>query len=48
MEIITDPDAQTLLEFMHENLPTSKLIAISSQLPDIARLLWKDYPFEPE
>jgi len=47
MEIIADPDARTLLEFMQKNLPTSKLIAISSQLPEIARLLWSDYPQQP-
>lgn len=47
MEIVTDPDAKILLEFMEKNVPTSKLIAISSQLPEIARLLWSDYPQQP-
>ena len=47
MELILDRDLKSVLEFMQSNVKVSKLIGISESLPQIARLLWEQYPQEP-
>lgn len=41
-----DEHVQATLEFMQENIPSSKLIGVAEAIPQLARLLWND-PQEP-
>jgi len=47
MKIKLDEHLQLLLEYMQQNIPTSKLVGVAEKLPDMARLLWSDYSQEP-
>ena len=42
-----DEHMKAVLQFMQENVPTSKLIGVADSLPQMARLLWGRYPQEP-
>src|SRR5277367_2447076 len=41
-----DQDVQAVLEFMQSKIQASKLVAVAESLPQIARLLWSQYPQE--
>jgi len=47
LEIIIDESVKLILETMQSRIPTNKLIGVADCLPQMARLLWKDYPQEP-
>jgi len=47
MQIVVDSDVQAVLEFMQANLPADKLLGVADGIPEMARLLWKQYPQEP-
>lgn len=47
MKISLDSDVQSVLEYMQQNIPASKLVGIAETLPDMARLLWSRYSREP-
>jgi hypothetical protein len=47
MKITVDEHLQSVLEFMQETVPTSKLVGVAEKLPDMARLLWSDFSQEP-
>lgn len=47
MRIEVDSDVQSVLEFMHQNIPASKLSGVADTLPQMARLLWAGIPQEP-
>ncbi|MCU1303442.1 MAG: hypothetical protein JWQ87_3726 [Candidatus Sulfotelmatobacter sp.] len=42
-----DEHMKAVLQFMQENVPTSKLIGVSDSIPQVARLLWGSFPQEP-
>ena len=46
-ELLMDKDLRSVLEFMQENVDSSKLFAIADALPGISRLLWGDVQQEP-
>jgi hypothetical protein len=46
-QTLLDPHLQEVVEFMQACIPTSKLIAIAENLPQVARLLWNRFPQEP-
>ena len=47
MTIKLDEHLKSVLEYMQQNIPTSKLVGIAEKLPDMARLLWSNYSQEP-
>jgi len=47
MKIETDEHVRLVLEYMQDNIPASKLVAVSDLMPKIARLLWEGIPQEP-
>jgi hypothetical protein len=47
MKITLDEHLRLVLEYMQQNIPTSKLVGIAEKLPDMARLLWSHYSQEP-
>lgn len=47
MELALDPDVQAVAEFMQKSLTAAKLISVADVMPNVARLLWSQYPQEP-
>ena len=47
MQIVTDENVKTVLEFMEANIPAERLIGVTDALPQMARLLWDHLPQEP-
>jgi hypothetical protein len=47
MKVALDADVQAVLEFMQENVPTSKLLGVASALHAIAPILWGRYESAP-
>ena len=45
-EAVIDSELHRVVEFMQANLPTTKLIAVAESLPQVARLLWSEFPQE--
>jgi uncharacterized protein (DUF2267 family) len=46
-ELVLDQDVKSVLEFMQDNIPAEKLIAVAESMPKLARLLWEYLPQEP-
>lgn len=43
MNLIMDPDVQTVAEFMQSNLPANRLVDVSGSLSKLAEVLWGHY-----
>jgi hypothetical protein len=46
LKVAIDVDVKAVLEFIQDNVPANKLIAVSERLPEFARLLWGHFPQE--
>jgi hypothetical protein len=46
MELVIDPDLKSVAEFMQEQLPANRLVAVANGLAGIAPLLWGQYQSE--
>jgi len=46
-QLEVDRDLQSVLEFMQAKIPTNKLLGVAESLPQMARLLWGEFPQEP-
>jgi hypothetical protein len=42
-----DGNVKAVLEFIQDNVPATKLVAVTERLPEMARLLWGHFPQEP-
>jgi hypothetical protein len=42
-----DSDIQLVIEFMESTVQASKLVSVADNLPQLARLLWGQFPPEP-
>lgn len=47
MELKLDSDVQAVAEYMQDKIAAGKLVAVAEQLPQLARLLWSQFPQEP-
>ena len=46
-ELVMDEHLKLVADFMRENLPVAKRVAVANALPDLAKLLW-DRPNWPK
>lgn len=46
-ELVMDEHLRKVAEFMRENLPVAKRVAVANALPDLAKILW-DRPNWPK
>lgn len=47
MNLVVDEHLRATLEFMQASIPEAKLIHIADRIPELARLLWGQFPQEP-
>ena len=45
-DLVIDPHLKMVAEFIDQNLPCAKMVAVANALPDLAKLLWgtRDWP----